>query len=126
MLVCKDGPREPTEIESEIVKSSEIMSDTVSVRVNHGEQIFATRLHKRFITDWITPAIQSVIELHVFLHVEENERAESFPLASCAGVLAELLRIVHSLVDLLAFLGFPVLPAGKTTRREQFRNWLQR
>jgi hypothetical protein len=30
------------------------------------------------------------IELHVFLHVEENERAEFFPLASTGGVAAEL------------------------------------
>jgi hypothetical protein len=62
--------------------------------------------------------------LHVFLHVEENARAEVFPLASSAGVAAELVRIVDSLVgllaNLLAFLAKPVLPAGETARREQF------
>jgi hypothetical protein len=60
------------------------------------------------------PAVHSVFELHVFLHVEENERAEFFPLAGSGGVEAELGRIVHSrsvlLANLLAFLVFPVLP----------------
>jgi hypothetical protein len=68
--------------------------------------------------------------LHVFLHVEKNERAEFFPLASSSGVAAESVRIVHSLVallaNLLAFLSKPVLPAGEIARREQFKNWLQR
>jgi hypothetical protein len=36
----------------------------------------------------VSPAIQSVFELHVFLHVEENERAEFFPLESCGRVRA--------------------------------------
>ena len=65
----------------------------------------------------VTPAIHSVFELHVFLHVEENERAEFFPLASTGGVAAELVRIVRPrfvlLANLLAFLVFPVLPAGE-------------
>jgi hypothetical protein len=68
--------------------------------------------------------------LHVFLHVEENERAEFFPLASSGGVAAEFVRIVHSPVDLLAnllaFLVFPVLRAGEIARRERFKIWLQR
>jgi hypothetical protein len=68
--------------------------------------------------------------LHVFLHVEENERAEFFPLESSRGVVAELVRIVASPVDLLAnllaFLVFPVLPAGEIARRERFKIWLQR
>ena len=76
------------------------------------------------------PAIESVFELHVFLHVEENERAEFFPLASSRGVAAELVRIVDSrtglLANLLAFLGLAVLPAGETARREQFKILLQR
>ena len=76
------------------------------------------------------PAIESVFELHGFLHVEENERAGFFPLASSGGVAAELVRIVCSpvglLANLLAFLVFPVLPAGEIARREQFRIWLQR
>ena len=76
------------------------------------------------------PAIQSVFELHVFLHVEENERAEFFRLASSGGVAAELVRIVDSRVflpaNLLAFLVFPVLPAGETAALEQFKIWLQR
>lgn len=76
------------------------------------------------------PAVQSIFELHVFLHVEENERAEFFPLASSRGVAAELVRIVHSrarlLANLLAFLVLPVLPAGETARCEQVKKWLQR
>ncbi|HEV8619105.1 MAG TPA: hypothetical protein VGQ70_06370, partial [Candidatus Udaeobacter sp.] len=63
-------------------------------------------------------------------HVEENARAEFFPLASSRGVLAELVRIVYSpvalLANLLAFLVFPVLPAREIARRERFKFWLQR
>jgi hypothetical protein len=63
--------------------------------------------------------------LHVFLHVEENERAEFFSLASSRGVAAEFVRIVGApvalLANLLAFLVFPVLPAGEIARREQFK-----
>ena len=77
-----------------------------------------------------TPAVESILELHVFPHVEENARTEIFPLASCAGVSAEFVRIVHSLVvllaNLLAFLGLAVLPAGETAALEQFKIWLQR
>ena len=76
------------------------------------------------------PAEQSVFELHVFLHVEENERAEFFPLGSTGGVATESVRIVDSrlslLANLLAFLGFPVLPAGEAPRREGLKIWLQR
>jgi hypothetical protein len=58
----------------------------------------------------VMSAEQSVFELHVFLHVEENERAEFFPLESSRGVVAEFVRIVASpsvlLANLLAFLGF--------------------
>ena len=76
------------------------------------------------------PAIESIFEFHVFLHVQENERAEFFPLASSGGVGAELVRIVDSrgglLANLLAFLVFPVLPAGESARRERFKKWLQR
>jgi hypothetical protein len=76
------------------------------------------------------PAIHSVFELHVSLHVGENERAEFFPLESTGGVAAELVRIAHSrsdlLANLLAFLAFPVLPAEETASLEQFKNWLQR
>ena len=75
-------------------------------------------------------AVQSIFELHVFLHVEENERAEFFPLASSRRVAAECVRIVHPpvalLANLLAFLGFPVLPAGETAHLKQFKIWLQR
>ena len=78
----------------------------------------------------VTPAIQSIFELHVFLHVEENERAEFFSLASSGGVAAEFVRIVHSrgvlLANLLALLSKPVLPAGEIARRERFKFWLQR
>src|SRR6266496_4677721 len=69
------------------------------------------------VKNTVTPAIQSVFELHVFLHVEESERAEFFPLASSGGAAAELVRIVCPrfvlLANLLAFLVFPVLPAGE-------------
>ena len=82
------------------------------------------------IKDAVTPAEQSVFQLHVFLHVEENARDESFPLASSGGVAAEFVGIIHSrvvlLANLLAFLVFPVLPAGETAHREQFKIWLQR
>jgi hypothetical protein len=78
----------------------------------------------------VVPAIQSVFELHVFLHVEENERAEFLLLASSGGVAAELVRIVDSrlvlLANLLAFHVFPVLPARETALHKQFKNWLQR
>jgi hypothetical protein len=78
----------------------------------------------------VTPAEQSVFQLHVFLHVEENERTEFFPLESSRGVATEFVRIVHSpfvlLANLLAFLFKPVLPAREITRREQFKFWLQR
>ena len=71
------------------------------------------------------PAEQSVFELHAFLHVEENERAEFFPLASSGGVVAESVRIVHPLVDLLAnllaFLVFPVLPAGEVAHIKRLK-----
>ena len=76
------------------------------------------------------PAIQSAFELHVFVHVEENQPSECFPLAGSGGVAAELVRIVHSrtrlLANLLAFLVFPVLSAGEIARRERFKIWLQR
>src|SRR5437667_4418662 len=78
----------------------------------------------------VMPAEQSVFELHVFLHVEENERADLFPLASSRGMLAEFARIVDSLISvlaiLLAFLSNPVLPAGETAYFKQFKFWLQR
>jgi hypothetical protein len=60
------------------------------------------------VKDAVIPAVQSVFELHGFLHVEEHERAEFFPLASSRGVAAELVRIVFFaavlLANLLAFL----------------------
>ena len=78
----------------------------------------------------VVPAVHLVFELHVFLHVEESEQAEFLPLASSRRVLAELVRIVHSrvvlLANLLAFLVFPVLPAGETAHFKQFKIWLQR
>ena len=78
----------------------------------------------------VMPAIQSIFQLHVFLHVEENERAEFFPLESSRGVVPESVRIVASrsvlLANLLAFRFKPVLPAGEIARRERFKIWLQR
>ena len=76
--------------------------------------------------DAVTPAIQSIFELHVFLHVEENERAEFFPLTSSGRVAAEFVRIVCSRVELLANLVLPALPVGETAALEQFKIWLQR
>ena len=82
------------------------------------------------IKNAVTSAVDSVFQLHVFLHVEENARAEFFPLASTGGVAAECVRIVSSAMDLLAnllaFLVFPVLPAEETADFKQFKNWLQR
>ena len=76
------------------------------------------------------PAIESVFESHVFLHVEENERAELFPLASTRRVAAEFVRIVGSrvvlLANLLALLVFPVLPAEEAAHLKRFKIWLQR
>ena len=78
----------------------------------------------------VTPAIQSVFELHAFLHVEENARAEFFPLTSTRGVAAEFARIVSSALDLLAIpLAFglrTVLPAGEAPLGEALKIWLQR
>ncbi len=55
-------------------------------------------------------AIESVFELHIVLHVGENERAEFFPLASSGGVVEQFVRIVDArlflLANLLAFLRF--------------------
>jgi hypothetical protein len=82
------------------------------------------------IKNAVTPAIHPIFELHVFLHVEENARAEVFPLGNSRGVLAELVRIVASpsvlLANPLALLVFPVLPAEETAHFKQFKFWLQR
>ena len=78
----------------------------------------------------VTPAIQSIFELHVSLHVEENARAEFYSLGSSRGVVAEFARIVLSALDLLAIpLAFvlPNLPDdGEAPRREVLTVWLQR
>ena len=78
----------------------------------------------------VTAAIEWYFCCYIFLHVEENERAEFFPLESSRRVVAEFVRIVYSpvalLANLLASLSKPVLPAGEIARREQFKNWLQR
>ena len=62
------------------------MCDTVAVGVNDCEEVGSGGLDERFIADGIVcfasksagasllPAIYSVFELHVFLHIEENER----------------------------------------------------
>lgn len=76
------------------------------------------------------PTIEPVFELHVFLHVEENEPAEFFPLESNRRVAAESVRIVVSraglLANLLAFLVFPVLPAEEVAHLKRLKIWLQR
>src|SRR5206468_2083932 len=51
--LCEDGPRKPTEVESQVVKSAQIVSDTVSVGMNDGEQICAGGLHERIVADRI-------------------------------------------------------------------------
>src|SRR6266853_737856 len=48
---CQDGPREPTEINRQIVKSAEIMCDTVAVGVNDCEEVGSGGLDERFIAD---------------------------------------------------------------------------
>src|SRR5438876_11474635 len=50
---CEDGPREPTEIESQIVKSPQVVSDTVAVGVNDCEEVGSGGLDERFISDRI-------------------------------------------------------------------------
>src|SRR5437016_4068995 len=50
---CEDGPREPTEIESQVVKSAEIMCDTVAVGVKDCEEVCSGGLDERFISDRI-------------------------------------------------------------------------
>src|SRR5439155_7876782 len=50
---CEDGPREPTEIESQVVKSAEIMCDTVAVGVKDCEEVCSGGLDDRFISDRI-------------------------------------------------------------------------
>ena len=50
---CQDGPREPTEIDRQVVKSAEIMCDTVAVGVNDCEQVGSGGLDERFISDRI-------------------------------------------------------------------------
>ena len=53
-----------------------------------------------------------------------------FPLERSGGVAAELVRIVHShvvlLANLLAFLSKSVLPAEETAHFKRFKIWLQR
>src|ERR1700719_1040230 len=49
----EDGPWKPTEVERQVVKSSQVMGDAISVRMNNGKQIFTGRLHERFLANWI-------------------------------------------------------------------------
>jgi len=78
----------------------------------------------------VTPAIESVFELHVLLHVEKDARAEISPLASTRRVAAEFARIVSSVLVLLAnplaFGSKPALPPGEAPRGEALKIWLQR
>src|SRR5437667_8655931 len=50
---CQNGPREPTEIEGQVVKSAEIMCDTVAVGVNDFEEVGSGGLDERVISDRI-------------------------------------------------------------------------
>ncbi len=50
---CQDGPREPTEIDRQVVKSAKIMCDTVAVGVNDYEKVGSGGLDERFSSDRI-------------------------------------------------------------------------
>ncbi len=50
---CEDGPREPTEIESQVVQSPQVVSNAVPVCVDDSEQVCARCLDERFATNWI-------------------------------------------------------------------------
>ena len=50
---CQDGPREPTEIDRQVVKSAKIMCDTVAVGVNDYEKVGSRGLDERFTSDRI-------------------------------------------------------------------------
>ena len=54
------------------------------------------------IKNAVMPAVESVFELQVFLHIDENARTEFSPLASSRGVLAEFARIILFAAVLLA------------------------
>ncbi len=78
----------------------------------------------------VPPAIQSILLLHVHLHVEEDARAKVFSLKSSGGVVAEFARIVPFALDLLAILLafglFIDLPEGEAPRCETLKVWLLR
>lgn len=78
----------------------------------------------------VPPAIQSVLLLHVFLHVEENARAKILPLRSTRGVLTELARIVSANSICWQFrwhlVSETVLLSGEPLRCEAITIWLQR
>jgi len=79
----------------------------------------------------VTPAIHSVFELHVFLHVEENERAEFFPLASADEVAAELVRNCAPAIRFCwqicwHFSFFRSCQLEKSLTLSGLKNWLQR
>src|SRR5258708_2532727 len=50
---CQDGPREPTEIDCQVVKSAKIMCDTVAVGVNDYKKVGSGGLDERFTSDRI-------------------------------------------------------------------------
>jgi hypothetical protein len=102
-MCCKVGPRQ-REVE-----------DRVPLRLVHRvKQLFGYASVPRLkgsllrllvilpVKSTVAPAIHPIFLLHVFLHGEENARAEFSPLASSRGVVAEFVRIVFFLVDLLA------------------------
>ena len=51
MRVLPGAPREPTEINRQIVKPAEIMCDTVAIGVNDCEDVGSGGLDERFISD---------------------------------------------------------------------------
>src|SRR5437667_9219296 len=50
---CQDGPREPTDINRQIMKSAKIMCDTVAVGVNDCEEVGSGGLDERFISNGV-------------------------------------------------------------------------
>ena len=89
-----------------------------------------THLAQQFVLneDFYSTVVNATASLNAFSF--RKSIAGVFPLASSRGVAAEFVRIVASpvvlLANLLAFLAFPVLPAGETAHFKQFKKWLQR
>jgi hypothetical protein len=106
-----------------------------SPRVNRESQVFsknyAGRPRQFQASSKADPAkMKRMVLKYVKKWFKLHEMVRIVPLASSGGVAAEFVRIVGPpvalLANLLAFLVFPVLPAGEIARRERFKIWLQR